>query len=286
MSDLRLPAETLDRIVDHLHDTKNALRNSCLVSKSWVPRTRKHLFANIEFCAADSLEPWKKTFPDPSTSPARYAKFLFINCPQAVTADSWIRSFSGVEYLKVSYRTLDLGQSVTPLVPFHGFSPVIKTLFVDIYKLPPLQIFDLILSFPLLENLTVLISRNEEGEMPTATQPITSPIFTGSLWLYLMGKMKYIPRRLLLLPGGIHFRRLTLSCSPEGVSLATALVERCSHTLKFLDIASSHYGTSTRHLRPHRKLTSVPRRLEFSFDRPLESDETQRRGFSAQTTGC
>ena len=39
MSNLHLPAETLDHIVDHLHDTKDALRNCCLGSKSWVPRT-------------------------------------------------------------------------------------------------------------------------------------------------------------------------------------------------------------------------------------------------------
>jgi hypothetical protein len=286
MSNIHLPVETLDHIVDHLHDTQDALMNCCIVSKSWVPRARKHLFAEITFRGAENLESWKETFPDPSTSPARYAKFLFIYCPQAVTADSWIRSFSGVKYLNVSYRRLDLGRSANPLVPLHGFSPVLKTLFVDIYKLPPLQIFNLILSFPLLENLTVLFSQNEEGEMPTATQPIPSPIFTGSLWLRSMGKMEYIPRRLSLLPGGIHFRRLTLSCSPEGVSLATALVERCSHTLKSLDISSSRCGTSTRHLRPHRKLTSVPRRVELSFDRPLESDKTQRRGFSTQTGGC
>jgi hypothetical protein len=39
----RLPAEMLDHVVDHLYDTEDALRNCCLVSKSWIPRTRKHL---------------------------------------------------------------------------------------------------------------------------------------------------------------------------------------------------------------------------------------------------
>jgi hypothetical protein len=114
MSNIHLPVETLDHIVDHLHDTRDALRNCCLVSKSWVPRARRHLFAEIAFRTIESLESWKKTFPDPSTSPARYAKFLFIYCPQAVTADSWIRSFSGAKYLNVSYRRLDLGRSATP----------------------------------------------------------------------------------------------------------------------------------------------------------------------------
>jgi hypothetical protein len=283
MSDL-LPAEMLDHIVDHLHDTQDALRNCCLISKSWVPRTRKHLFAEIAFRTIESLESWKKTFPDPSASPAGYAKALFIDCPQAVTADDWIKSFSGVEYLNVTHHALDLGQSATPLAPFHRFSPV-KTLFMDIYKLPPSQIFDLILSFPLLENLNVIISQNEEGEIPTVAQPKTSPIFTGSLGLPLTSGTEYITRRLLSLPGGIHFRKLTLMCSPEEVLLATALVERCSHTLESLEIYWKRYGTSTRHLHLHRELTSVPRRVEFNFNRPLESDKTQRRGFPTQTAG-
>jgi hypothetical protein len=32
-----LPAELLDYVIDHLCDTQDALRNCCLVSKSWVP---------------------------------------------------------------------------------------------------------------------------------------------------------------------------------------------------------------------------------------------------------
>jgi hypothetical protein len=178
----------------------------------------------------------------------------------------WIRSFSRVEYLNVNHHALYLGQLETLLIPFYGLSPIVKTLFVDIYKLPPSHIFNLILSFPFLENLTVVISQNEEGEIPTAAQPLTSPMFTGLLELSLTSGTKYIARRLLSLPGGIHFRELTLTCSPEEVSLATALVERCSHTLKSLDIDWRMYGTPTRHLRPHWELTPVLRRVKSSLD--------------------
>jgi hypothetical protein len=48
MPNPHLPAELLDNIVDHLHDTEDALRSCCLVSKSWIPRTRRHLFARID----------------------------------------------------------------------------------------------------------------------------------------------------------------------------------------------------------------------------------------------
>jgi hypothetical protein len=80
MSNPRLPAETLDRMVDYLHDTRDALRNCCLVSKSWVPRTRRHLFADIKFYTTKSLQSWKNVFPDPANSPARYTKTLTVRC--------------------------------------------------------------------------------------------------------------------------------------------------------------------------------------------------------------
>ncbi|KAF9642961.1 hypothetical protein BDM02DRAFT_3104213, partial [Thelephora ganbajun] len=44
-----LPPEILDYIVDFLYNEPETLKQCCLVSKSWVPRTRKHLFADINF---------------------------------------------------------------------------------------------------------------------------------------------------------------------------------------------------------------------------------------------
>ena len=76
----RLPAELLDYIVDFL-DTAIALRHCCLVSKSWIPRARRHLFAIVEFYSPEHLRPWTTTFTDPSTSPACYTTFLTLSCP-------------------------------------------------------------------------------------------------------------------------------------------------------------------------------------------------------------
>ena len=100
MSDPYLPAEIPDQVTDHLHDTLGALRNCCLVSKSWTPRTRKHLFANTGFHTAKRLQSWKETFPDPSTSPAHYAETLSVSCRQVLTAADadagWIKGFCRV----------------------------------------------------------------------------------------------------------------------------------------------------------------------------------------------
>ena len=101
-----LPPEMLDHIVDHLHDEPPALRMCCLVSKSWVPRSRVHPFAYAKFNTSTyPIESWMKTFPDPSNSPARYTRILIIHghVTTVVGADigRWIRAFHNVVQLHV-----------------------------------------------------------------------------------------------------------------------------------------------------------------------------------------
>ena len=243
MSNPTLPAELLDHITDHL-DTRRALGDCCLVSKLWIPRTRKHLFASIEFRTAVDLESWKKKFPDPSTSPACYTKALTIGCPEEVTvADAevggWIRGFSHIVHLELKGYLAD---NLTPL--FHGFSPTIKSLDVNVIMLSPSHIFNLILSFPLLEDLRVtgweVRGGGSPDGLPTVIQPSNPPIFTGSLELHHGKWTKPFTRRLLSLPGGIHFRKLTLTyMREEDASLVMALVLECSHSLESLEISGT-----------------------------------------------
>ena len=286
MSTPHLPAELLDHVVDYLHDTKHALRNCCLVSKSWIPRTRTHLFANVLFRHEQDLESWRETFPDPSTSPARYTETLRVHCLHIATAadakpGGWIRGFSRVVHLKLSsYDGLEVS-----LLPFHGFSPVIKSLYVGFDVFPSSPIFDLILSFPLLEDLTVHTHRAETNDgdgpdgFPTTIRPPNPPMFTGSLELAIPG-VTSITRQLVSLPSGIHFRKFTVTWDREADILPiTALVERCSHTLESLSISCESFGVSIRRLHPYPYLTLVPSRVNRT--RSLEGDKTPRCGFSA-----
>ena len=266
MPNPHLPAEVLDLIVDLL-ETESALRSCCLVSGSWIPRTRKHLFADISFVTERHLQSWKKMFPDPSTSPAYYTKALFVCCSHAVTvadteASGWIRGFSRVAHLEVGPRGLGgllaHRRLATDLFPFHGLSLVIKSLHVNYLALPPSQILDLPLSFPLLEDLTVVTYRwpktNSPGGLSTAARPSSLPRLTGSL--LLKDGMRYIARQLLSLPSGIHFRKVTLTWNYDDDPLsAMALVEGCSHTLEFLKITCHRFRAPVRHLCPHQQLT-------------------------------
>ena len=263
MSNPHLPPEILDHIVDLLSDNPEALKNCSLASKSWVSRTRKHLFAHINFRSAGELELWKKTFPDPSNSPAYYTLTLSVGCPQVITeADAeeggWIRTFSHVARLSVKNRRMNLDGSKIPLVLFHGFSPALKSIHLAFTSLPSSRISNLIRSFPLLEDLT-LIGRdcssgtNDDPQGPQTVAPPTSPPFTGLLDIFLKRGIQHIARQLLSLPGGIHLRKLVLVWfHEEDPSWTTALVERCPHTLQSLNITYSLRGMSVRCLRPHR----------------------------------
>ena len=101
MSNPYLPQEILDEIIDLLHDHRDALKRCCLVSESWVPRTRQHLFAKIEF-KPENYDKWKKTFTDPMNSPAHHTQTLTVEgFLLSAVDDSWIQGFSCVEELIV-----------------------------------------------------------------------------------------------------------------------------------------------------------------------------------------
>ena len=235
-----LPSETLDLIADHLHDDPAALKACCIASKPWVPRTRKHIFAHVEFHAQKAhIERWKKIFPDPSKSPARHTRSLSIHGLSAVTAagtdaGGWIRTFHKVVHLRL--ESLDGRDQQAFLIPFHGLSPTVKSLHLTFYPSATFfEVFDLACSFPLLEDLAV-ISFGPESNNGRWNAPSTSPKLTGSLDLKTIGGTRSVIHRLLNLPHGLHFAKITVSCLSRDFELTTELVSRCSGTLESLTI--------------------------------------------------
>jgi len=251
-----LPPEILDYIVDLLHGEPEALKECCLVSTSWVSRTRKHLFAHIRFRSADDLRSWKKTFQDVANSPARHTHTLSVGRPRHVVAadaeeGGWIQAFSGVASLDVDSNHF-LEASEVSLTPFHRFSPTLKSLHIRPIRLPYPQLFDLICSFPLLEDLNLkggdgLFDGDDYPHGSQTVAPSTSPPFTGSLSLNIYGGLGEILRQLLDLPNGLHFRTLTFLWDREKyLRWIRELVVKCSHTLESLDVAYIYRCTSIR----------------------------------------
>ena len=189
-----------------------------------------------------------------------HAKTLFVGYTPFVTAadakeGGWIRSFSRVVQLELCRHEL-LTKSI--FVPFHELPPATRSLCVTAPTLMSSRIFDLILSFPLLEDLAIstyfCLTVDSGDGLSIAVQPPNPPaLFTGSLELYLKGGMKPFTHRLLSLLGGIHFWKLSLTWRGWEDPLSTmALVEECQYTLRSLDITCDLPGTSVQHLCSHR----------------------------------
>ena len=253
MSNPRLPPEMLDYVIDLLNDEPEALKQCCLASKLWVPRTRRHLFADIAFRSADDLVSWKKTFPDPTNSPAYHARTVLVGCPGLITASDageggWIWTFSSITSLEVDNGEQYLGS----LTPFYQFAPTLKSLRVGPLLFPCPQLFALICSFPLLEDLSlrgVSPSHDDDshGMRTIYSYPGTSPSLTGSLDLAILGGAGSVARLLLGLSSGLHFRKITFTWDrKEDRRWITELVASCSHTLESLDITYAFRRTFAR----------------------------------------
>jgi len=151
-----LPPEILDYIADHLHDERETLKQCCLASKSWVPRSRKHLFANIVFYTRRHLWAWKEVFPDLSRSPVHCTHTLGIDTLKGIATvtakeGNWIPIFSRV---LLSGLNGDHNKTEIYLSPFYRFSSSLKSLRVVTLATPNSNIFNCVWCPSLLENLT------------------------------------------------------------------------------------------------------------------------------------
>jgi len=103
--------------------------------------------------------------------------------------DGWIRGFSRVVKLELVTDGGFIDEPVINLIPFHGLSPFIKSLRVHFMFFPPSRTLNLVLSFPLLEDLTLIggdISLYDDALPPIIEFP-SPPTFAGSLELHREG---------------------------------------------------------------------------------------------------
>jgi hypothetical protein len=234
-----LPQEILDLIIDCLRDQPETLKSCSLVSKAWTYRTRRYNFNHVELRSRHRhVCQWEETFPNPANSPAYNTQILTISFTKfisALEADT-LRTFCNVSRANVdTTRWYDPRSS---LVPFRGFSPVLRSLHLSFAGLPSSELFGLICSFPLLEDLALVgytgRKRDDEWQIPS-----TSPRLTGSLELRLGGGIQSISRRFLALPDGLHFKKITIQWSVrEGITPAMDLVSGSSGTLESLRITN------------------------------------------------
>ena len=239
----KLPPEICDHIVDLLRDDHLVLRQCCLISKSWVPRTRKYLFARVEVRRGYHLK-WMETFPNPANSPGYHTRTLTIeNKNDDYQQGSWLQAFSHVERL---FLSLGVGSFWTLVhTPFHMLMPSLKSLHV-ISSVSYPYVFNLINSLPFLEDLSLEgVEYSTNVVVLPEVEPPTFPPLTGSLYI-CVGLVERTLALLLGLPGGLNFRKVTLSTitTPTHLQSAARLVTACSATLESFGIRYDLGGMS------------------------------------------
>ena len=266
-----LPPEIFDLVIDHLHDELITLKACCLVSKSWVARSRTHIFAQVTFDpAGSSVGSWMKAFPNPSNSPAHHTRSLRIHNLGTLPANmcAWICSFRHIQELSVDHIGWEEPRGFS-YVPLHGLSHTLKSLHLSTsLGTTTTEVMYLVCSFPFLEDLS-LHSTHEGDTDRWAVRP-TLPKFTGSL--RLKGKNRSIIRQLLELPGGLHFSEVRVLCRVLEVDseAITDLISKCPGTLETLSLeyrasgASALVSTVDRSLTMHPAISMAPSPLDLS----------------------
>jgi hypothetical protein len=240
-SDPHLLPEIFDYIIDFLRDDMKTLKQCCLVSKSWLPRSREHIFADLTLDEEDDLESWRKTFSDPANSPSYHTRNLTIRCdPGHMEESGWVQSFPRLETLCMMSED---GWVNFPM--FQKLAPSITALALCSLYLPHLQILDLICSLPLLEDLILIGEVNEaKGSSGPPAVESTSPPLNNHLDILLSEGFARTLSGLLSLPGGLRFRAVDLAwCrEPDDLLQVRELVGACSGTLESLRIGSRVSG--------------------------------------------
>ena len=111
-----LSQELIDYTIDHVHDRKS-LEACSLVCSRWSPRSRKHLFVQVEFASEMDLQRWCACIPPGPSGPSSLVKDITLSedrsPPTQPSGSSWIwssaatdatphfRSFSALQALEV-----------------------------------------------------------------------------------------------------------------------------------------------------------------------------------------
>ena len=242
-----IPQEIIDEILDHLaiDSDSRSLRSCALVSKSWVPSSRRHLFHTVTFTPG-AFPKWLKTFPVPGESPAHHVRDLIFS-PWGQSAVppkkllEYIPWFTNVEKMSLSDVEVQslleapsswkLPQSVTSLT--------ISTIIVDLS-----QIRDIMLQLPNLDNLSLLGPTRVVRGTIQGMGAALSGSFCGKLRLLDGCAHEDVMNMLLEVPTGLRFAEVQIRGWNIRLLSAVRLVEACSKALVKLSYNVTGNGKS------------------------------------------
>ena len=230
----RIPQDIIDEILDHLVTDSGAghLRKCALISKSWVPSCRRHLFHTVTFTTA-SVREWFKTFPLPEESPAHHVRDLRV----------WIGGGNRVPEKFFEYTVWFANAGKISLLGHGGFpllrSPSlwrfpqhVTSLTIDTSTVTLVHVRDIMAQLPNLDDLSLLGFLIPVGEsvLPGIGATVRGR-FGGQLTLRGGYTRKETMNMLLEIPSGLHFTEVEISCMRDRLPSVLRLIEACSKTL-------------------------------------------------------
>jgi hypothetical protein len=241
----RTPQDLIDEVLDHLATDSDfkSLRSCALVSKSWVPSCRRHLFHTILFNSRSTAR-WVKTFPVPGESPAHYVRDLcfslwgYSGAPQKVF--DHVPWFINVE--KMAW--LGHGGFRSPWILSLGRLPQsLTSLTIETDPVTIVQIRDILAQLPNLDNLSLVgfIDAVERRALP-GIGTVLRGRFGGRLRLVNGYAEECVMNMLLEVPTGLHFTELHVRGVHESFLSTVRLAEACGKTLVKLSYTVSFNG--------------------------------------------
>lgn len=190
---------------------------------------------HVDFGTKRDIRVWKALFPK---LPGPRALRLSIGAVN-IKALPWILSFVKLEELWVDDKEWKNIRKPIPLARLHGLSPTLKSLRFVRHHSSLSEIFNLICSFPDLEDLHLDVQVPFEGDFfNLQTASLLSPKFSGSLVLEVAmgGRIGPIVNKLLSLQRGLCFSSIKVVCPVVADNSIRKLVSSCSRTLKSLHV--------------------------------------------------
>lgn len=167
------PQEVIDELIDWIGDSSVGqrdphLRSCSLVARSWVQRSRKHLFHSIELASTSDISNWISKIRPGVGGMSGYVRKLWMNCnwdqwSQRFLSVEHLRSFTCVEELRLTYWRG--GQATKEEVEgaFGGFGPSVRSLSVSLPRGDPGSFLHLLSLFPHLDDLSIWTSYLDES---------------------------------------------------------------------------------------------------------------------------
>ena len=227
----RIPQEIIGEILDYLAADLRSLRSCALVSKSWLPSCRRHLFHAIFFTSETAK--WFETLQEPEESPARHVRDLRFS----------IRGYDGAPEKFFEYIPWFTNVEKVTLLGHGSFQPLwipwlwklpqsVTSLTINAGVVAVAQIRDIIVQLPNLDDLSlsgsvVAVDRRRLVGIGTALRGR----FGGQLRLLKGHADKDVMDMLLEIPTGLHFTDVQICGTRECLLSTVRLAEACCKTI-------------------------------------------------------